>query len=248
MDKLIYCTSSGGRGTAVRKALYNSRQGQFANRKDLVHSESTNLPEWTGGDPIRLFRASDKHERKNGTAYCEVMVALPNELGTGQRQIDLARDLAKIIAGGRPCFLNIHSSQSSLEDMPNIHMHAMYSNRVPDGIARSEEGTFLRFNPDEPAKGGCRKLDCGRHPAEVKRGLLQKREEVAQEINQHLDQAGLPGSIRHVASKRPGDGGGAERHLGQARVRRMSVQEKADFVSRRRGRRQPGDSPEGVDS
>ena len=233
MDTLIMRASSGGRGTAARKAAYNSRLGQFAKRNDLVHSESTNMPSWTGGDPIRLFTASDKFERKNGTAYCEVMVALPNELGTGQRQIALARDLANIIAGERPCLINIHAGVSSLEGVPNIHLHAMYCNRAPDGIERSAEMTFRKYNAKHPEKGGCRKLETGRAPGQVRSDMQRKREEVGLTMDLHLERAGVATRVTPMKQDRLDGGRQAERHLGQARIRRMNEHERQAFVALR---------------
>ena len=234
MDTLIMRASSGGRGTAARKAAYNSRIGQFAKRDDLVHSESTNMPSWTGGDPLRLFGAADKFERKNGTAYCEVMVALPNELGTGQRQIDLARDLAIVIAGERPCLINIHAGVSSLEGVPNIHLHAMYCNRAPDGIERSAEGMFRKFNAKHPEKGGCRKLKSGRTPGQVRSDMQRKREEIGLTINRHLDSAGVQARVNSTKQERSDVGQQIEKHLGQARIRRMTEHERQAFVAVRR--------------
>lgn len=233
MDSLIMRASSGGRGTAARKAAYNSRIGQFAKCNDLVHSECTNMPSWTGGDPLRLFGAADKFERKNGTAYCEVMVALPNELGTGQRQIDLARELAMVIAGDRPCLINIHAGVSSLEGTQNVHLHAMYCNRAPDGIERSEERTFRNYNAKHPERGGCRKLETGRTPAQVRSDMQRKREEVGLTMNRHLERAGIRARL-NPKKKAPSDfGRHVERHLGQARIRRMTEHEREAFVALR---------------
>ena len=233
MDSLIMRASSGGRGTAARKTAYNSRLGQFAKRDDLVHSESTNMPSWTGGDPLCLFGAADKYERKNGTAYCEVMVALPNELGTGQRQIDLARDLATIIAGERPCLINIHAGVSSLEGVPNIHLHAMYCNRAPDGIERSAEGTFRNYNAKHPEKGGCRKLETGRNPGQVRSDMQRKREEIGLTMNRHLESAGAQARVSPTKQVRSDVGRHVEKHLGQARIRRMTEHEREAFVALR---------------
>ena len=161
------------------------------------------------------------------------MVALPNELGTGQRQIDLARDLATIIAGERPCLINIHAGVSSLEGVPNIHLHAMYCNRAPDGIERSAEGTFRNYNAKHPEKGGCRKLETGRNPGQVRSDMQRKREEIGLTMNRHLESAGAQARVSPTKQVRSDVGRHVEKHLGQARIRRMTEHEREAFVALR---------------
>ena len=92
---------TGGKGTAAPHSLYIARQGKFRGRDDLVLTGSGNLPFWADGDPVKLWKAADAHERENGNAYREMIVALPNEIGvSGMR--NLVEDLVTLLAGSKP--------------------------------------------------------------------------------------------------------------------------------------------------
>src|SRR3546814_9778396 len=77
-------------------------------------------------------------------------------------------------------------SSDLLGGIPNPHIHLMYSDRVSDGIDRTPDRVFARFNPTHPAAGGCRKDSGGRTPIELRRqakiGRASCRERVCQYV------------------------------------------------------------------
>ncbi len=75
----------------------------------------------------------------------------------------------------------------------NPHVHLMFSERTNDGIERSAEQWFKRYNATAPERGGARKFRAAMPQA----WLEQTREAWAQEANQALEQAGRRERIDH---------------------------------------------------
>ena len=142
-----------GGQSARAKADYIEREGKYERQDDeLAHRESENMPEWAEDDPRSYWEAADEHERVNGRLFREVEFALPRELNEGE-QVELAREFASKLAsaGGErlPYTLAVHRGQGE-----NPHAHLMISERANDGIERSREQWFKRYNSKEPEKGG----------------------------------------------------------------------------------------------
>lgn len=225
----------GRKGEAKSHADYIARNGSHATRRDLVYSGHGNLPEWAGGVPIKLWQASDRYERKNGTAFREAVIALPNEL-TLEQNIALVNDLVEKIAPERPHQVVIHAPKSSLQGEPNPHAHVMTCERVADGIDRSAEKFFSRYNSKHPEKGGRRKARCGYEKAQRLGEIVNLRRTVAETINHHLRMGGHSARVDHRTLKEQGIKREPELHLGQARVRNMLPEEKAVYIAMRRGK------------
>ena len=147
----------GGQSGAA-KVAYILREGRYAGRKDLVASDSGNLPAWTGNDPRRLFESADLHERANGRLFVEIEVALPNELTESQQHALVRAVAAAVAVPGLPFTFAIHEGrQKSPGEPANPHAHILLSERVNDGIPRSPELWFRRANRKDPGAGGAAK-------------------------------------------------------------------------------------------
>ena len=87
------------------------------------------------------------------------MVALPKELNQAQR-IELAEAFITEFADRYrfPFSCAIHNHAGSIAGIEQPHLHLMYSERHVDGIDRSAEQFFKRYNPKDPQKGGAQKL------------------------------------------------------------------------------------------
>ena len=174
-----------GGQSARAKADYIEREGKYERQDDeLAHRESENMPEWAEDDPRSYWEAADEHERVNGRLFREVEFALPRELNEGD-QVELAREFASKLtsAGGErlPYTLAVHRGQGE-----NPHAHLMISERANDGIERSREQWFKRYNSKEPEKGGARKSMATR----PKDWLEQTRKDWADHANQALARVG----------------------------------------------------------
>ena len=174
-----------GGQSARAKADYIEREGKYERQHDeLAHRESENMPEWAEEDPRSYWEAADEHERVNGRLFREVEFALPRELNESD-QVELAREFASKLtsAGGErlPYTLAVHRGKGE-----NPHAHLMISERANDGIERSREQWFKRYNSKEPEKGGARKSMATR----PKDWLEQTRKDWADHANQALARAG----------------------------------------------------------
>lgn len=224
---------SGGKGTAGDHADYIARNGFHRKRDDLVHASHGNLPRWAANDPKVMWRAADKYERKNGAAYREAIIALPAEL-TAEQNAALVDDIVAKLTPGKPYQFAIHAPSSSLEGQTNPHLHLMTCDRTDDGIERSSERFFTRYNSKRPEDGGRRKASGGRNRMQLRDEVIAMRKSVADTINKHLEINGHAARVDHRTLKEQGADRRAERHLGPARIRGMSPQEKAQYVSLRR--------------
>ena len=224
---------SGQKGSAERHACYIMRKGWLQSRGDLVCSGFGNMPAWAGNDPLRFWRAADQFERSNGAAYREMIVALPSELNSAQRDDLVSRFIAQF-AGKKPYHYAVHATTSSLEGELNMHLHLMVSDRIPDGIERDEVMTFARYNRVHPVAGGCRKDSGGSNLVQMREQLIAKRKLAAELQNQVLAESGCGARVDHRSLRAAEAGRVPERHLGPARIRSMSDSEKAEYVQRRR--------------
>jgi len=231
---------SGIRGTSMDHVAYIKREGSYATRDDLVATEHGNMPEWADQHPELLWKASDIYERKNGCIYRGLTISLPNVL-TLEQNVDLARELVGALAGSKPFQFAVHIPTSSLEGESHPHTHAMISDRVPDGIERSPEQTFRRYNPTHPERGGRRKDSGGMNRMQLRDNVLAMRKIVADTTNAALARHGHTVRVDHRTLSEQGIRRRPERYLGPARIREMSDAERKEYVTARHdGRRRDG--------
>ena len=230
MESLHFGIKSGKKGAAHEHQAYITRKGRHAARGDLLYTGYGNMPEWAKNDPSLLWKASDRHERKNGSTYRAFTIALPNALARDEL-ISLAKEHAYRLAGTRPFQFAVHMlPRSSLSGEPNPHVHIMICDRVPDGIVREPEQMFRRYNAKRPELGGCRKESGGMTPAELRSQVRAQREAAADATNAALERIGCDVRVDHRTFKERGVEKTPERHLGPARIRMMSEQHRKDYV------------------
>jgi hypothetical protein len=236
MTSFHHRIKSGKKGTAAEHAAYISRQGKYQQRGDLVAVAYGNMPDWAAGQPEIFWKKADKNERKNAAAYRELVVALPSELSI-QQAVNLAQRMVIAFAGNKPFHLAIHATKSSLEGEINLHGHFMRSDRVDDGIARPPDQIFKRYNAKHPELGGWRKDSCGKTRLELRNDLIADRKTSEELQNSALEAAGHPERVDHRSLKQQGVIRQPEQHLGQAKIRRMSANDKERYVAIRQSNR-----------
>lgn len=227
---------SGKRGSAIEHIRYMMRAGSHAGREDLLSSGYGNMPDWAQGRPDLFFRISDKNERLNGCPYRDLTISLP-QLLTPEQNAVLADDLAWAMAGSKPFLYAVHLPISSLGQESNPHVHVMICDRVPDGIERSPERSFRRYNSADPRRGGWKKDSGGMTRQELSEKILMERKHVADMINEALELHGHTERVDHRSLHEQGEQREPERYLGPARIRGMSEEEKYAYLSARRERR-----------
>lgn len=221
---------SGKKGTCAEHSRYDARSGKkYEDREDLLAFEFDNFPEWSRGRPHDFWKAADKYERNNAAAYREWIVVLPNELNE-EKNLNLSRKIAQTIAGDRPWQLAMHLPAGKLSGDPNPHVHVMTSDRAPDGIPRPAEQYFSRYNPTHPEKGGCRKLSGGKTRQQMREDLIAVRKRIVDLENDALAEAGLDVHVDHRSLRDQGIDRLPGKHLGPARVKRMTQSEQRECI------------------
>ncbi|MDD5300372.1 MAG: MobA/MobL family protein [Gallionella sp.] len=226
---------NGKKGTAAKHAAYIARQEILSKHEDppdLIAFAHGNLPAWANGDPLYFFKMSDAGERANGAAYRELEIALPYEL-TEEQQYELACELVKQQIGEKPYFFAIHCPMAALGDVPQVHMHAMWSDRMNDGIERPPEQFFNRYNSGKPELGGCKKDSGGKAPALMKEDIKTRRANCADLQNKTLEQYGHQARVDHRSYRDRGIVKDVEKHLGAAAIKKLNEEEKAQIKDRR---------------
>ncbi|HCS1895106.1 MobA/MobL family protein, partial [Shigella sonnei] len=143
-----HCTvKAGAKGSALKHADYISRSGEYKSyksREDLEFSSSGNMPSWAKKNPAELWKAADEFERKNGTAYREIEIALPREL-TREQRIELVEDFVQKELGDRHAYqYAIHNPPGAIDGKEQPHAHIMFCERINDGIERDPQQFFKR--------------------------------------------------------------------------------------------------------
>lgn len=223
---------SGRKGSAERHSKYIARQQEFRNRGDLLLSGYGNMPSWALESPRAFWRPADRFERANGAVYREMIIALPRGMTDGQLR-NLVEDMIPGLIGSRPYQYAVHSPEASIDGGENPHLHLMYSDRAQDGVDRAPERYFTRYNPDHPDRGGCKKLSGGLNRLQLRDDLIAKRRHVANIQNAHLALYGRTDFVDYRTLKEQGVERPPERHLGQAKIRRLGKDERRQLAAAR---------------
>ncbi len=181
--------SRAGGQSASAKDDYIEREGRYeGDASELEHAESGHMPEWAEEDPHAYWEAADAHERANGRLFREVEFALPTEL-SGSERLEAAREFAHFLTDRErlPYTLAIHRGGGD-----NPHCHLVISERSNDGLERTAETWFKRYNGKAPERGGARKC-----PTSSKEWLQSTREAWADHANRALARAGSTERIDH---------------------------------------------------
>lgn len=239
MKSLHFGIRSGKRGEAIDHLAYITRKGSYASRDDLVDSGHGNMPSFASENPDLLWKASEKYERQNGSTFRSYTISLPNVLTTEQLK-ELALDQAHNVAGPKPFQYALHVPRSALQNELNPHIHIVVCDRMPDGIERSPEQMFRRYNSQRPESGGCKKDNCGRSPAAMRGHMTSLRKAAVDPINATLARHGHEIRFDHRTLREQGIERTPERYLGPAKIRKMPKAEREAYVETRRGRLQDG--------
>lgn len=154
----------GGVSQALKHACYIVGHGKYAGREDVIHVASGNMPRWAD-DSLIFWNAADLYERSNGRTYHEFEFAIPRELSPEEAREFANAWITREIGCRHPYLYAVHNKLAE-DGLPNIHCHAMFSDRLIDGIERSPEYFFRRpasryrdrktgeLREPDPANGG----------------------------------------------------------------------------------------------
>lgn len=159
-------------GPAAGHAEYIERGGEHAARladgEWMEGGAHGNMPVWAQDDPRVFWMAADQHERKNGTAYREIVLSLPRELSAEQRRELVGEFVRQELRTVHPYQWVIHNKLAA-DGAEQPHCHLQFSERQMDGIERGPEQFFKRaaarykdprtgeMKEKDPASGGAKK-------------------------------------------------------------------------------------------
>ena len=189
-------TGSRSKGQSARaSAAYIQRAGEYGREREragadeLLYTESGHMPAWAEAEPTTYWNAADLHERANGRLFKRLEFALPTALNADEQR-ELAVGFARHLTATEqlPYTLAIHAGGGT-----NPHCHLLISERGNDGLERSPEQWFRRYNAAEPEQGGARKTETLKPRA----WLDATRAALAEQTNQALAAAGYELRIDH---------------------------------------------------
>lgn len=206
----------GAKGKASAHAEYIEREGEYKlkNNEKLEAVEHGNMPEWAQDNPNLFWQCADEFERKNGSTYREIEIALPREL-TPQQRKELVQTFVEQELGEKHAYTwAIHNPKASIEGGEQPHAHIMYSERLQDGIERSPDQFFKRYNSKNPERGGCQKSNFAKTAEQRKTELVELRERFADLQNVYLEEYGHTDRVDHRSLADQGIERSPEKHLG----------------------------------
>ena len=197
----------GKAGKAAHHAAYIARMGRYASRLEkgerLVASEVGNMPAWVRDNPLSFWEAADAFERKNGSVYREMEIALPRELDPEQ-QIALVRDWVQQEIGNKHAYQWAIHAPKAADGKEQPHVHLLFSERTLDGIERGRDQFFKRYNAKAPERGGCKKANTGLDKETRREQLKALRERWQVVCNRALERAGQDARIDMRSDKDQG--------------------------------------------
>ena len=94
----------------------------------------------------------------------------------------------------KPYSLAIHNKIAS-DGQEQPHLHLMFCERINDGIPRTPQQYFKRYNAKAPAKGGAKKDNTGKTPQQRDLEIKAQRLRWQELANRHLVEAGFEPSV-----------------------------------------------------
>ncbi|NAK26864.1 MobA/MobL family protein, partial [Escherichia coli] len=192
------------------------------------------MPEWARDNPSHFWQAADQFERANGSTYRELEIALPREL-TPEQRLELVQDFVRQEAGERHAWsFAIHNPKASIDGGEQPHAHIMMSQRVNDGIDRTPEQYFRRYNARYPDRGGAKKDSGSLTPTQQKEQLRELRKRWEVKHNEHMRKHGFErGFIDCRTLKEQGIERRPEVHLGFEAAGRLDDAQRHDIMQKR---------------
>ena len=185
---------SGPKGKGTPHYNYINAQDKFTAKKiELVAMGGGNMPEFAKHNHAEFWQAAELYERKNGSVYREHILSLPREF-TLEQNINFIQEWVEQEIKNHAFSFAIHAPKAS-DGEAQPHCHLMFCERVNDGIERTAEQFFKRYNSKNPEKGGAKKANTGLSYTERKQQLKEQRSRYGELLNKHLVKNGYEASV-----------------------------------------------------
>lgn len=159
--------------------------------------------------PLRLFVKSVKKSAVSKYAELTGEARSSVRLSVGQNA-ELSNQYIRELASDKPYHGELLNTNREAHANRTLHLRLIISDRVEDGIERSPEQTFKRYDASHPERGGRRKSGCGKSKAEMGDELRQTRRMLT-DLQEH---ALLEAEAYRLGSTRQGTDGYAPGQLG----------------------------------
>lgn len=167
------------------------------------------------------------------TSYCKTAVSFSSGIPASESHAAIPKRTHESIP--RRSSTVSFAAIAALGETEQPHLHAMFSDRISDGIDRTPDQHFRRQNPTNPELGGCKKHSGGKSPAALREEVTATRQTCAQLQNAILEKYGHDARVDSRSHQARGIAREPERHLGQARIKKMSPEERALFNTMQQG-------------
>ena len=169
--------SRGTNGRAALSIKYIARDGQYADRNDLIFYEEKNIPEQFI-DSKDVVKNLEEQSRHNARIFKKYEMSLPREF-SDEKNLEIAKEfLEKQFGNSYTYFWAMHNPKGT-----HPHMHvSVIERKLDDGIKRSKENFYKTYNYRNPEKGGV-KVDKECEKREYFEKLCETWE---QTLNRHL--------------------------------------------------------------
>lgn len=197
----------------VKHFNYISREENYKKMKDLLYSESGNLPKWakTGKDYWETTKAqedqvnADFKEGKRGEKNCSVRkyrFALPNEM-TDKQMIEFTKEYLEENFKDLPYTFAIHKKTSTVHEKENPHVHLIFADRVNNERSANldKENYYKMHGVSKAGKeygGAYRTRD---YSAKNPRVYRQTRKNLADRINAFYKKHGIDKKVTEKSLK-----------------------------------------------
>ncbi len=185
MANYHFCTSANSSISGTSHFDYISGQNKYENKANEIVYTKNFIPSWSENDPNKFWEICSNNERINSRDYREFRFSLPNELPL-EENIKLVEQFAKETLNDKFYFsMVIHDKEAEFvkNGVRNIHCHLMFSEREIDGIERTPETFFKRYNAKSPQLGGVKKS----REFKSKDKLLELRKYTEELINSYYE-------------------------------------------------------------
>ena len=169
--------SRGTNGRAALSIKYIARDGQYADRNDLIFYEEKNIPEQFM-DSKDVVKNLEEQSRDNARIFKKYEMSLPREF-SDEKNLEIAKEfLEKQFGNSYTYFWAMHNPKGT-----HPHMHvSVIERKLDDGIKRPKENFYKTYNYRNPEKGGV-KVDKECEKREYFEKLCETWE---QTLNKHL--------------------------------------------------------------
>ncbi len=174
MASLDFFVKSLKKSAVSKYAELIGEDDRSARRGDLMASRFGNMPSWAADDPQAFWRAAFQYERQNASVCRVYNIALPDELSIEQ-SVELSNRYIYALTSDKPYQAELLNSRHGVHVNPSRHLCITVSDRVDDGIERSPEQTFRRYDAAHRDRGGRRKDGCGKSKFEMGNKLKETR-------------------------------------------------------------------------